>query len=147
MGSVAQVVGSVVGSISGSVVGSMMGRGSVGVGGCGDHDLTGSSAHVHLLTKTQVAVTVSGVIGSVAQVVGSVVGSMGGSVVGSMMGRGSVGVGGCGDHGLTGNSAHVHLLTMTNAPLVLAASITVARSVASSVSISTIAISSIAAIS
>merc|ERR1712180_332823 len=105
VGSVAQVAGSVVGSMSGSVVGSMMGRGSVGVGWCGDHGLTGSSAHVHLLTMTQVAVTVSGVMGSVAQVVGSVVGSMGGSVVGSMMGRGSVGVGGCGDHGLTGNSA------------------------------------------
>jgi len=86
-------------------------RPGVGIGGVG-----GSDAGIVMVV---VAVPVSGVVWSIAQVAGSVVGSMGGSVVGSM-GRGSVGVGGCGDHGLTGSSAHVHLLTMTHTPLVLA---------------------------
>jgi len=67
-------------------------RSGVGIGGVG-----GSNAGIVVVV---VAVPVSGVVGSVAQVVGSVVGSVGWS---------TVGVGGCGDHSLTGSSAHVHL--------------------------------------
>merc|ERR1719378_1064012 len=102
-------------------VGRMSGRSGMRIRGMG-----GSDAGIVVVV---VAVPVSGVVGSVAQMVRSVVGSMG---------RSTVGVGGSGDHGLTGGSAHVHLLGMTHAPLVNAVSIT--RSVASSVSISSISI-------
>merc|ERR1712243_229415 len=104
-------------------------RSGVGIGGVGGSD-TG-------IVVVVVAVPVSGVVGSVAEV--------GGSVVGSVVGRSAVGVGGSGDHGLTGSSAHVHLLAMTNAPLVhLGASISVTRSISRSVSVSTISVSIIA---
>jgi len=112
VGHIAVAVAGVALSVSRDGVGRMSSRRSgVGIGGVG-----GSDAGIVVVV---VAVPVSGVVGSVAQVAGSVVGSMGGSVVGSM-GRSSVGVGGCGDHSLTGSSAHVHLLTVTHAPLVLA---------------------------
>merc|ERR1711973_122605 len=113
-------------------VGRMNSRTGVRVGGMG-----GSNAGIVGLVV--VAVPISGVVGSIAQVVGSVVGSVG---------WGTVGVGGCGDHSLAGSSAHVHLLSMTHAPLVLT-SRSIARSIASSVSITsvtTIPIVTIAAI-
>merc|ERR1719175_417519 len=58
-----------------------------------------------------VAVSIAGVIRGIA---------VGGVAVGGVgsIGRGAaIGVGGRGDHGVTGSSAHVHLLT--NAPLIL----------------------------
>merc|ERR1712180_332927 len=84
-----------------------------------DHIAVGVAGSDAGIVMVVVAVPVSGVVGSIAQVAGSVVGSVGGSVVRSMS-RSSVGVGGGGDHGLTGSSAHMHLLTVTHAPLVLA---------------------------
>merc|ERR1712180_482434 len=65
-------------------------RSGVGIGGVG-------GSYAGIVVVVVAAVPISGVVGSVAQVVGSVVGSVGWS---------SVGVGGCGDHSLTGSSAH-----------------------------------------
>merc|ERR1719378_1561425 len=75
-------------------------RSGMGIGGMG-----GSDAGIVAVVVT---VSVSWVVGS---------------VVGSVVSRSSVGVGGGGDHGLTGSSTHVHLLAMTHAPLVLGTSI------------------------
>merc|ERR1719378_563493 len=111
-----------VGHITVAVAGVALSDNRDGVGRMG-----GSDAGIVVVV---VAVPVSGVVGSVAQMVGS--------VVGSVVGRSTVGVGGSRDHSLTGSSAHVHLLGMTHAPLVNAMSI--ARSVTSSVTISSISI-------
>jgi len=109
---------------------SRISRPSVRIGSVG-----GSDAGIVVVA----AVPVSGVVvRSVAQVAES--------VVGSVVGRGSVGVGGGRDHSLAGGAAHVHLLGMAHAPLVLA-SISIARSIVSIFSISTIAMVTIAAIS
>merc|ERR1719378_179707 len=102
-------------------------RSGMGIGGMGGSD----AGIVAVVVTVSVSWVVGSVVGSMVggSVVGSVVGGsvvgsvVGGSVVGSVVSRSSVGVGGGGDHGLTGSSTHVHLLAMTHAPLVLGTSI------------------------
>merc|ERR1712219_11481 len=89
VGHIAVAVAGVALSESRDGVGRMGSRSGVGIGGVG-----GSNTGIVVVV---VAVPVSRVVGSIAQVAGSVVGSMGRSVVGSMMGESSVGVGGGGD--------------------------------------------------
>merc|ERR1712189_94627 len=96
VGHIAVTVAGVAISGSRDRVGRISSRSGMGIGG-----MSGSDAGI---VGVVVAVPVSGVVGSVAHVVGSVVGSMG---------RSTVGVGGSSDHGLTGCSTHVHLLGMT----------------------------------
>merc|ERR1712180_78055 len=113
VGHIAVAVAGVALSVSRDGVGRVSSRRpGVGIGGVG-----GSDAGIVVVV---VAVPISGVVGSIAQVAGSVVGSMGGSVVGSM-GRSSVGVGGGCDHGLTGSSAIAPITIVAITPIAMTA--------------------------
>ena len=81
--------------------------GGISMAGVGIRGMGSSNIRIGIV----VAVSIAGVVGSIA-VRGVAVGGVG------SIGRGAaIGVGGGGDHGMTGSSAHVHLLPMIYAPL------------------------------